>query len=190
MIPFSIGVILRPNTSRKIRSMGVPSKRLRPAMDSYTTSGRGRHRICVFLDRRPPYPDFAHRTKGGWKPATPRRKGHSRDRPRSYCGSESMVRRRTAPAPWAPLCASDGWRGSFEQVCFNSRTLRAGWRRTRRTAQQSSGKMPVSQQQASDQAPVSQVDVELFSSRGGAFKHDTLRVGQILTRRNACQALD
>jgi hypothetical protein len=41
MTPFSIGVILRPNTSRKIRSMGVSSKGLRPAMNPYTTSGRG-----------------------------------------------------------------------------------------------------------------------------------------------------
>jgi hypothetical protein len=40
MTPFSIGVILRPNTSRKIRSMGVSRKGLRRAMDPYTTSGQ------------------------------------------------------------------------------------------------------------------------------------------------------
>jgi hypothetical protein len=40
MIPFSIGVILRPNTSRKIRSMGLSSKGLRRVMDPYTTSRR------------------------------------------------------------------------------------------------------------------------------------------------------
>jgi hypothetical protein len=41
MTPFSIEVILRPNTSRKIRSMGVSTKGLRRAMESYTTSGEG-----------------------------------------------------------------------------------------------------------------------------------------------------
>ena len=50
MTPFSIGVIVRPNTSRKIRSMGVSIKGLRRAMESYTTSGEGgKGGVCKFL---------------------------------------------------------------------------------------------------------------------------------------------
>jgi hypothetical protein len=64
MILLSIGVILRPNTSRKIRSMGVSSKGLRRATDPYTTSGEGGTEFVFFGVADPvPCPDIAHRTK-------------------------------------------------------------------------------------------------------------------------------
>ena len=53
MIPFSITVILRPNTSRKIRSIGVSNGGLRRAITPYTIFGGARRKSCVFR-RGPP----------------------------------------------------------------------------------------------------------------------------------------